>query len=451
MTKTLKQRATRSGTWVIFGHLTSQVLRLGSNLILTRLLVPEMFGVMAIVTVIMAGLAMFSDVGLLQNIVQSKQGEDPDYLNTAWTIQIIRGFFIFFIALLSAVGLYYAGQLGYLSDETVYGNTQLPFILAIVSISTVISAFNSIHILLLNRKLMLGKSVTIELVSQIMGFIFMLTWAWYQRDIWALVFGGTAAALTKMLLSHSLRLGKHCRFCWDKRAVHEIFHFGKWVFISSILGFLLNQGDRLLLGSLVSAEMLGIYSVAFFLATALKGLISKLISSVFYPVLSETVRNATGNVEEIYYKIRNKIDAVTFFIAGVLYSSGEAVINILYDARYQEAGWMLSILSLSLIATGSLLSGECFLANGKSKIVARIIFIQVLSFYSLLPLLFFEYGMLGAIWAMVIAAFIRILISSIYMKIYLFYNFRKEIVMLPIFYLGILFSDVLLAILGELI
>jgi len=83
MTKTLKQRTVRSGSWVVIGHLFSQGLRLGSNLILTRLLVPEMFGVMAIVTVIMAGLAMFSDVGLLQNIVQSKRGEEIDYLNTA--------------------------------------------------------------------------------------------------------------------------------------------------------------------------------------------------------------------------------------------------------------------------------------------------------------------------------------------------------------------------------
>jgi len=443
MDKTLKQRATRSGVWVILGHLTSQGLRLGGNLILTRLLVPEMFGVMAIITVIMGGLAMFSDVGLLQNIVQSKRGEEPDYLNTAWTIQIIRGFFIFLIALMSAVGLYYAGQVGYLSGDTVYGNKQLPFLLVIASISVVISAFNSIHILLLNRRLMLGKSVTIELFSQIIGLIFMLTWAWYLRDIWALVFGGLVATFTKMLLSHSLNLGERCRFCWDKEAVHEIFHFGKWIFISSILGFLLSRGDRLLLGSLVSAEILGIYTVAFLLATALKGLITKLISSVFYPVLSETARSSAGNLENIYYRIRNKIDAITFFIAGVLYSSGEAIISVLYDARYQEAGWMLSILSLTLIGTGSFLSGQCFLANGKSKIVTKIASIQMISFYSLLPLLFFKYGIAGAIWAMVVSAFVRILISSIYMKIYFFHDFRKEIIMIPFIFLGIVLGQVI--------
>lgn len=74
--KTLKQRAMNSGSWVAIGLIVSQVIRLLSNLVLTRLLVPEMFGVMAIVSVFMMGISMFSDVGLQQNIVQSKRGEE---------------------------------------------------------------------------------------------------------------------------------------------------------------------------------------------------------------------------------------------------------------------------------------------------------------------------------------------------------------------------------------
>jgi len=436
MIKTLKQRAVRSGSWVIFSYLISQVLRLGSNLILTRLLIPEMFGVMAIVSVVMGGLAMFSDVGLLQNIVQSKRGEEADYLDTAWTIQIIRGFFIFFIALLLSIGLYYVRQLEFLSTETVYGNQQLPLLLAVVSITAVISSFNSIHILLLNRKLMLGKLVTIELVSQIIGLIFMLGWAWFQRDIWALVFGGIVASCIKMLLSHLLNLGARCRFLWDKEAVHEIFHFGKWIFLSSILGFFLNQGDRLLLGGVITPKLLGIYTVAFFLANAVIAIFSKLMSSVFYPVLSETVREYPEQLEKVYYRIRNKVDAITFFIAGFIFSSGQVIINILYDQRYQDAGWMLEILGLTIVSSGFFLSGQCFLAQGKAKIVTLMIFIQTCSFFLLFPVLFFLYGIKGALWAIVLAAFLRIIVSSTYLKIYFFYNIKKEFLMLPLAVLG---------------
>jgi len=436
MTKTLKQRVVKSGSWVIFGHLFSQAMRLGSNLVLTRLLVPEMFGVMAVVSVIMGGLAMFSDVGLLQNIVQSKRGEEPDYLNTAWTIQIIRGFVVFMIALLASIVLYYLGQQGYIPQDTVYANVELPFILAIVSMGAVISGFNSIHLLLLNRKLMLGKLTLINIVSQVIAIAFMLTWAWYQRDIWALVFGGLLGSLIKVTLSHVLNLGERCRFFLDREAIKEIIHFGKWIFIASILGFLLNQGDRLLLGGLISPEELGVYTVAFFLANALKSVLTKLISSVFFPVLSETIRKAPENLERIYYKIRSKVDAITFFVAGFIFSTGDVIVACLYDARYQEAGWMLEILSLSLLSTGSLLIGQCFLAQGKSKIVTGFILVQTVIFYVILPFLFFEFGMLGAVWSIVIATMVRMIISSIYMKIYFFYNIKKELIMLPLIFLG---------------
>ena len=79
----LKKRVSASTSWVFAGHMTSQILRLASNLIMTRLLVPDMFGVMALVTVFIMGIAMFSDVGLQQNIVQSKKGEEQGCLECA--------------------------------------------------------------------------------------------------------------------------------------------------------------------------------------------------------------------------------------------------------------------------------------------------------------------------------------------------------------------------------
>jgi len=447
MSATLKQRVVRSGSWVILGHLFSQVLRLGGNLVLTRLLVPEMFGVMAIVTVIMGGLAMLSDVGLLQNIVQSKRGEEPGYLNTAWTIQIIRGFVIFIIALLASGGLYYLGQVGYLSADTVYGNEQLPIILAIVSITAVISSFNSIHILLLNRKLMLGKLISMELISQIVGLVFMLIWAWYQRDIWAFVFGGIITAFTKLLLSHGLSLGERCRFHWDRAAVHEIFHFGKWIFVSSILGFMLNQGDRLLLGGLISAEILGVYTVAFFLAGAITDILKKLVGSIFFPVLSEVVRNNPTELKVIYYKMRQKIDAVAMFSAGFIFSTASLIVNFLYDDRYGEAGWMLQVLSLALIGTGSLLASQVFLSIGKPKLETTLVFLQVVCFYISVPILFYYYDIFGAILAIACYPVIRLLFSMYLMKRFVFFSLCKEMSMFPLTFVGFLLGEIVIRLL----
>jgi O-antigen/teichoic acid export membrane protein len=75
-----------------------QALRLGSNIVLAWLLFPEAFGLMLLVNVFMQGLQMFSDIGIGPSIIQNKRGNDPDFLNTAWTIQAIRGFVLWFIA-----------------------------------------------------------------------------------------------------------------------------------------------------------------------------------------------------------------------------------------------------------------------------------------------------------------------------------------------------------------
>ena len=84
-TPSLGTRAQRGAFWVAAGYGASQLIRLGSNLILTRLLFPEAFGLMAVVNSVLAGFAMFSDLGLVPSVVQNRRGDDPRFLATAWT------------------------------------------------------------------------------------------------------------------------------------------------------------------------------------------------------------------------------------------------------------------------------------------------------------------------------------------------------------------------------
>ena len=93
----LAGRAMRSTLFSLAGFGGENVLRLAGNLVLTRLLFPEAFGMMALVTVLMNGLGMFSDIGLRSSIIQNERGADPVFLNTAWTIQIARGALLFVI------------------------------------------------------------------------------------------------------------------------------------------------------------------------------------------------------------------------------------------------------------------------------------------------------------------------------------------------------------------
>src|SRR5260370_35887988 len=78
--------AIRGSVWTMGGYATGQLVRLGGNLVLTRLLFPAIFGEMALVFIFLQGLQMFSDVGTGPAIIPSSRGEEPDFLTTACTV-----------------------------------------------------------------------------------------------------------------------------------------------------------------------------------------------------------------------------------------------------------------------------------------------------------------------------------------------------------------------------
>src|SRR5690606_155295 len=86
----LYKKASQGGLWTMLGFGTGQVLRLGGNLVLARLLPREAFGVMLLVQVVLQGVERFSDLGVGPAIIQNER-EDRSFLDTAWTLQSIRG------------------------------------------------------------------------------------------------------------------------------------------------------------------------------------------------------------------------------------------------------------------------------------------------------------------------------------------------------------------------
>jgi len=95
-----KKLAIKGAIWTIASYGSSQLIRFASNLILTRLLLPELFGLVGLAYVFITGINLFSDIGLGPSIVQNKRGDDPQFLNTAWTMQVIRSLFIWICLLI---------------------------------------------------------------------------------------------------------------------------------------------------------------------------------------------------------------------------------------------------------------------------------------------------------------------------------------------------------------
>lgn len=442
--KSLRRRVILGGVWSIAGHFISQGIRLGGNLITTRLLMPEMFGVMAIANVLLIGIEMLSDLGVRQNIVQSRRGDDPVFLNTAWAVQIIRGALLGVIVLLMGGFLYAAGSINWFPQGSVYSDKILPFIIAVLALIPLIAGLESTKLATASRNLALGHMTVIEILAQVTGPAVIITWCYYyERSIWALVAGWFVVSLTRMILSHTILPGINNKWAWDRESAKDIYHFGKWIFVSSILGFLLNNGDRLLIGAFLSTSDLGVYSIAMMSINAVEAILRKVASGISYPALCEIYRDRRNRFCESYYKFRLPIDIAALLSAGVLFSSGQAIMNVLYDSRYQDAGWMLQLLGMSLFSIRYDVSSLCYLIFGKPKLLTLLIFARVIGLYLFVPISFLIYGKHGGIMAIALNFTIGLPILFWFNLKNGIMNIKKEIIVLPLLVIGVLAGELL--------
>ncbi|MDJ0508982.1 MAG: oligosaccharide flippase family protein [Crocosphaera sp.] len=355
----LKNKAISGSIWTLVGYGGGQVFRLGANLILTRLLVPELFGLMALVSTFIQGLQLFSDLGIKPSIIRSPRGDDPIFLNTAWTLQVIRGF-----------GLWIGCCLIAWPVSQFYGNQQLLWLIPTVGLNTIMSGFNSTSLATLNRKLEIGKLTILELGVQILTLSIMIVWAYFQRSIWALVVGNLVSVFLKMVMSHRLEPNISNRFVWDQKSIKEISSFGSWIFISTAMTFLANQADRILLGKLLSLEILGIYTIA----TTFSFLPQQVVSRLGVIILPLVAKNQHLPRNKLLNKILRKRRLILIVLATIvagLFCGGDLIILTLYDDRYKDATWMLPILSLGIWPVVlNVTIRDALIAIGKPKYLA---------------------------------------------------------------------------------
>ncbi len=333
----VKQLAVRGAVWTIASYGLSQVLRLGSNLILTRLLVPEMFGLMSLVYVFITALHLFSDVGIGTSLIQNKRGEEPDFINTAWTLQVYRGLILWFCTLLLAWPLAH-----------LYQQPQFLWLIPVVGFGTVLSGFNSTSVFTLNRNMAFGNLAIFELSGQAIGIVVMIAWAWFSPTIWAILMGSFASQILQLVWSHYWNSRSPNRFILNQEVVKEIFSFGKWIFVSTALTFFAEQADRLILGKLLTLDVLGVYGVALTLADLPRSVTLALSGKVMFPAISKLTDQPREILRAKILKNRQPILIACAIGLALLVSFGDIAIKILYDRRYVEASWMLPILALGI-------------------------------------------------------------------------------------------------------
>lgn len=442
----LRKRALRAGSWNLVSQVASQVMRLGGNLIMARLLLPEMFGVMVIATTVSILLHLLSDVGLRQNIIQSHRGDDPDFLNTAWTVQIIRGFLLFALTLLLALGAWLAQLAELWPADSTYAAPVLPMVLAVTGLSAVIWGFQSTKIDVAVRTFQQKRVVLVDLASQVAGLVVMLVLGLLTHSIWALVLSGLVSAVVWTVLGHTALEGPNNHLRWDRSALTELIVFGRWILLSSMVGVLAMYGDRIWFGASMSAAQLGVYSIAVLILGAVQTALMKIVGAVALPAFSEAARSDDKpRLKALYFRFRLLVDLLVLFICGGFLTASPLLIGWMYDDRYREAGPMLAILSLSFIVLRYTLAHQVWIALGLTKYQAMDNIIRLVSLWGLLPLLLAIGGVEWAIWGVALHA-VPTLVLVVYVNCKLdIFSLKRELVVLPMLLVGALCGALLTA------
>ncbi|MGB0563224.1 MAG: oligosaccharide flippase family protein [Spirulinaceae cyanobacterium] len=384
----VKKRATRGAAWVFVGYGGQQFLRFANNLILTRLLVPEFFGIMALANTLRAGLELFSDVGIRQSVVRSPRGDEPVFIRTAWTVQALRGVLLWLACVVLA---YPAAQF--------YDQPQLAYLLPIIGLITIFDGLASPAIFRISRHLDLKSFNLLSVGTTAFGIVVMVVWALtINRSLWALAAGGVSGNLLKLILSYVLFKEPIPKPAWEKESLVELTSFGRWIFVSAIMMFLAEQTDRLVLGKLVLVEKLGVYTIAYSLANIPRILIKRISSQVIFPAISHLQDLPRDQLRRRIRRQRWKVLLGAVVLLGFLVSFGDLVIAFLYDDRYLDATWMMPILCAGIwfVVLFYTLS-PALLALGQPKFIAFSNFVSFAVIALGVPAVNHVFGLPGAV------------------------------------------------------
>jgi len=407
--KRLHRLAMTASVVTLVGYGLCQVFRLGQNVILSRFVVPEIFGVFTLLNVCLQALFMFSDLGVGPSVVQHKNGDKPEFLNTAWTIQIVRSLILWGVACLVAYPF-----------AKFYNNDSFLWLLPITGFAAMLDGLTSTSIFTAQRRLLVGRLVALDVIAQLLGSVVACVWAYCDPSPLALLSASLVAMGTRMIVSHFLVPGQiPNRLCWDKEAFAEVFSFGKWILLSAVIAFCAMQVDKIMLGKLVDSGTLGLYGVAFAISNLPVVLMQKICANVLHPWLAEYQRDSSQRMRAQFRNVRGLLIAIALFLVLCVYAGSTMFFQVVYDQNYHGAGGIAKMLAVSIwISAITATVVRVVFVLGDSQVLAISSAVKFITTAAISLIAFWQWGLSGFIGGLVVGNILGYLV--------LLHSLRKE-------------------------
>lgn len=391
--ESLSKKVVRGGIWVFALRITSRGLGFIRTIILARLLAPSDFGLLGIAMLAASTLDAFSQTGFQSALIQKKDDVGA-YLDVAWTTLAIRGVFLFSVLFLTAPMI-----------AKFFNSTQAELVIMVIAVNMLISGFGNIGIVFFQKELEFNKQFTYEFSATIVDLIVSISLAFILRNVWALVWGGMAKNITRFFLSYILHSYRP-RIRFDKDKFRDLFGFGIWITGSTILIFLVTQGDDIFVGKMLGVTALGFYQMAYLLSNLPSTEIADVISRVTFPVYSRLQDDLT-KLREAYLKVLQVTAYISIPLAGGILILSYEFTQIFLGEKWLPMVPAIQILALAgLIGSISATTRPIFHGIGKPKVDTTWQIIRLLVLIAVIYPLTIRWGISGAAIAVLISTFV---------------------------------------------
>lgn len=394
----LQHKAIRSGIWVTLSSVLGAGLSFLRSIIMARLLTPEIFGLMAICSMVIRGIEIFTETGFGAALIHRQQRFE-EARDTAFTLWVLRGAGLAVIAFLVAPWI-----------AAFYKEDVLESIVAVIGLSFILTGFSNINTIALQKELDFKRLTYLDQVGGVLNTVIALGLAYWLRDVWALVYAQLTASIISVGLSYVMVPGRP-RFRLDPGVARELFSYGKFMTGLAVVVFLTNQLDNAMIGKLLGMEALGFYTVAYTLANIPSTNLSKVVAKVLFPMFSK-LQTDLPQLRQEYMRGVRLVVAMVVPISVAIVVLAQDIVTVLYGAKWASAAVPLQILAMfGCFQALWMLNGYLYNAIGKPFIDFYVNSFRFVLVLSLLYPLTVSYGLVGASMAVALPMFVQFMVG----------------------------------------
>ena len=384
---TVRVRTIRSGIWISFASAVIRVLEFVRSIVLARLLVPELFGVMAIVLCVRGAVDVVTSTSFKSALIY-KQEDIEETANTAWTLNIIRGVFLFVLMLVIAP---------YVS--VFYNEPSLNFAIRFIAFSLLVESFSNINTVILEKSLNYRSITTAKIVSSFINITVVLLLAYVYQNIWSLLIGNFLSSCFNVISTYIIQ-PKKPKFKFNKTVAADLFQYAKYVTGTGILVFFTLTMADIVLGKLLSLKELGYYSYAFTLANLPTTHITAVVSEIIFSAYN-AIKSDVAKLKVVFLKIFRIISIVAVPAGVGIYALADEIIIVMLGPDWQPAIAPLRVLVFfGVIRSLAATTGPILTAVGKPKVVFWIVFSKFCFIACLIYPSIKYYGTVGAAFSL---------------------------------------------------